>query len=252
MQFVTPQTFKTFHVKTSPTGRPMRQKDAGVVVGVRKPSIELAEKIADRTIGFTISTGAVDRDQDMIDPKGWKLDNFLKNPVVLWSHRADELPIGKVVDIGRDDRRLHAAVKFLPGGYGAASDLADCIYRMSADGYLSATSVGFRPLKWDFTNDEERGASDWFPGIDFAEQELVELSVVCVPSNPEALIDDTTSPLMMPGGGDQQPIIPAPVQVISYDGYQRRARAALVGVFAPDRADLPETASRAVRGSGGL
>jgi HK97 family phage prohead protease len=233
MQFVTPQTFKTYHVKASPTGRPWRQKDASIVVGVKKATFETVEKLGDRTIGFTISTGAVDRDMDMIDVKGWRLDNFRKNPVVLWSHRADELPIGKVVDIGRDDRRLHAAVKFLPGGYGAASDLADCVYRMSTDGYLSATSVGFKPIKWDFTDDEDRGGDGWFPGIDFAEQELVELSIVCVPSNPEALIDDATSPLMMPGGGDQQPIIPAPVQVISYDGYRRRARAALVGVFPP-------------------
>jgi hypothetical protein len=50
--------------------------------------------------------------------------------------------------------------------------------------------VGFRPLEWDFTDDPERGADDWFPGIDFQQQELVELSVVTVPANPEALMDE--------------------------------------------------------------
>src|SRR5215467_14177439 len=145
MQFVIPQTFKMFHVKQTSAGLPERRKDPSVDVGVRKASVETVEKLGDRTIGFTISTGVVDRDMDCIDVRGWKLENFKKNPVVLWSHRADELPIGKVVDIGRDDRRLRADVKFLPGGYGGASDLADTIYRMSADGYLSATSVGFKP-----------------------------------------------------------------------------------------------------------
>ena len=37
--------------------------------------------------------------------------------------------------------------------------------------------------------DKDRGADDWFPGIDFEEQELVELSIVTVPANPEALVD---------------------------------------------------------------
>jgi hypothetical protein len=105
---------------------------------------------------------------------------------------------------------------------------------MAADGYLSATSVGFRPIKWDFSSDPERDGGGWMPGIDFDQQELVELSIVAVPSNPEALIDGAI-PIIEPGGGgnDSAPVIvPAPVQVVSFDRYRRRARAALVGVFA--------------------
>jgi HK97 family phage prohead protease len=233
VKLVSIDTFKSFHVKTSPTGQPMRGKDASIVAGVRKHSLETVEKLNSGTLGFTISTGAVDRDQDMIDVKGWDLAHFQRNPVVLWAHRADELPIGRVCDIGRDDRRLHATVSFLPGGYGAASDLADVVCRLAGDGYLNATSVGFRPKSWDFTDDPDRGAESWFPGIDFHEQELVELSIVCVPSNPEALID-SAPPDIEPGGrnNDSAPVIvPAPVQLISFDRYRRRARAALLGVF---------------------
>lgn len=234
IEFVSARAFKSFHVKRGPTGSPLRAKDGQIIAGVRKQAFEAVEKLNDRTLRFTISTGAVDRDLDTINVKGWQLDHFAKNPVVLWSHRADELPIGKAVDFGRDERRLFSAVEFLPGGYGAASDLADTIYRMAQDGYLNATSVGFRPIKWDFTEDEERGADGWFPGIDFHEQELVELSLCTVPSNPEALIDAGALADIQPGGGgnDSAPvIIPAPVQVISYDRYRRRARAALLGVF---------------------
>jgi HK97 family phage prohead protease len=232
MNFVDSYGFKSLHVKQSPTGGWIRQKQPGIAAGIRKLASETVLPIGDRTLHFTISTDSVDRDQDSISVAGWQLENFLRNPVVLWSHRAEELPIGKAVDIGRDENRLHAAVKFLPGGYGAASDLADVVYRMAADGYLAATSVGFRPVSWDFTDDETRGASDWFPGIDFHEQELVELSLCTVPSNPDALIDGAIP--IQPGGGSQDsaPVIsPAPVQLITYDQYRRRARAALLGVF---------------------
>ena len=69
-----------------------------------------------------------------------------------------------------------------------------------ADGFLSATSVGFRQLTWDFTEDEERGADDWWPGIVFHTQELVEFSIVTVPANPEALIGFTAGAGARGGG----------------------------------------------------
>jgi HK97 family phage prohead protease len=198
------------------------------LAGVRKGMVDVVQTIDNRTLRFTISTAAVDRDLDTVAVAGWQLDNFVRNPVVLWAHRADEPPIGKTIDIGRDDNRLHAAVQFLPGeGYGKASDVAEMIYRMVADGYLSATSVGFRPLKWDFNPERDNG--DFFPGIDFLEQELVELSICPVPSNPDALIE--------PGDDSRDSagvIIPAPVQVVSLDAadrLRRRARAAMLGVW---------------------
>ena len=40
----------------------------------------------DRTMTFVISNGGVDGDNDTIDPSGWDLENFRRNPVVLWSH----------------------------------------------------------------------------------------------------------------------------------------------------------------------
>ena len=220
MEFLASHQFKTLHAKA-------RVKSP--IVGIRKSLIEKVEQLDDRTLRFTISTGAIDRDMDQVDVAGWDLSNYAKNPVVLWAHRADELPIGKAIDIGSDGNRLFSAVRFLPDKqYGAASDFAAIVHGLAKDGFLSATSVGFRPIKWDFSEDPERsGATDYFPGIDFHTQELVELSLVSVPSNPEALIE--------PFGGDNDtaPVIsPAPVQVISYENERRkrRARAALVGV----------------------
>jgi HK97 family phage prohead protease len=225
MKFLDSCHFKALHAKHTQAGL----SRTAPLAGVRKGMVDVVQRIDNRTLRFTISSAAVDRDLDSVAVAGWQLDNFARNPVVLWAHRADEPPIGKAIDFGRDDNRLFSAVQFLPSeGYGAASDVAEMIYKMVADGYLSATSVGFRPIKWDFSTDKDRGGDDFFPGIDFQEQELVELSIVPVPSNPDALIepgDDSrnTAPV----------IIPAPIQVVSYEVELRcrRARAAMLGVW---------------------
>jgi len=189
IRLVTPARFKLLHGARDAAGRVVR-RDGVAPFGVRKQSTEPVEKLDERTLRFTISTAAVDRDRDMIAVEGWELAAFERNPVVLWAHQADTLPIGKAVDVTKAGDRLMSAVRFLPEeGYGTASQIADTVYRMARDGWLSATSVGFRPLSWDFTEDEARGANDWWPGVDFHTQELVELSIVTVPANPEALIE---------------------------------------------------------------
>ncbi len=129
----------------------------------------------DRTMGFTISTNAIDRDMDTIDPAGWDLRAYTKNPVVLWAHDYSSLPIGKAVEVTKDASRLRARAEF------AKHDFASTVLQLLTDGFLKATSVGFRPLK--FTHNTERG------GVDFQEQELLEFSIVPVPANPEALIE---------------------------------------------------------------
>ncbi|HSR74977.1 MAG TPA: hypothetical protein VLN57_00195 [Xanthobacteraceae bacterium] len=208
MQLVTPLRFKEINIERSlATGRPMRRA-AAPLVGVRKQTVETVEQLDERTLRFVLSTGTVDRDLDMIDPAGWRLDHYLKNPVVLWAHQATLLPIGKAITTGNTDGRLTSAVQFLPSeGYGAASEFADSVYKLARDGYLAATSVGFRPIRWDFSADKDRGGDNWFPGIDYHEQELVEFSICTVPSNPDALIE----PVPNGAAGGEAPPLPEPV-----------------------------------------
>ena len=42
---------------------------------------------------ITISTGAPDREGDVLVPEGAHLENYLRNPVVLFGHRHDALPV---------------------------------------------------------------------------------------------------------------------------------------------------------------
>ena len=127
-------------------------------------------------MSFTISTAAVDRDGDTIDPKGWDLGSYAKNPVVLWAHDYSSPPVGKAVNIKSTEHGLQADVEFLPQGL---DPFADKIHDMCKAGFLNATSVGFRGMEYD----EAQGRK----GYDFKKQELLEFSIVPVPCNPEAL-----------------------------------------------------------------
>lgn len=180
--FVSSTHFKTLN----------RAKRVTAGLGVYKQMIAPvapAEQLDARALRFTISTGAVDREQDRVALAGWDLANFKRNPVVLWGHDAGRLPIGRAFDVSIEGPGLKASVEFIPYDTPEGGQFAEAVYRLARDGFIAATSVGFRPIKWERSADQARGADDWFGGIDFEQQELVEFSVVTVPANPEALID---------------------------------------------------------------
>lgn len=186
MKYFSPQEFKTA----------LKSGDQGECT-IRKAAFGAPEATDDdRCIKFTISTDAVDRDDDKINQKGWKLDNFKANPVVLWAHKGSEPPIGKVVGIGIENGDLKATVEFVPADNSFVGAKAEGVYQMCKSGFISAVSVGFSPIDWDLTDDKARGGGGWNPGVDFKAQELFELSIVPIPANPEALIEpnQTISP----------------------------------------------------------
>lgn len=134
-----------------------------------------------RTAQFVISTGDVDRDNDIINPQGWELESFKSNPVVLWAHNSSLPPIGKAIELavkGRGSKKkLIATAQFATR---AQHELADTVFQLIAGGFLNATSVGFQPIDAEWNG--ERG------GFDFKSQELHEFSVVPVPANPQAVL----------------------------------------------------------------
>ena len=160
-------------------------------IKVRKSS-EVGEVITNeepRTLTFTITSDSVDRDEDKIDINGWNLEYYLKSPVVLWSHDDSSLPIGKVVDIQRSDNKLKAKVEFADK---ELNPFAEQVYQLAKSGFLNATSVGFKPIEYDMTSEPER-SKGYLPGIDYKKQELMELSIVNVGSNRDALIEPSKS-----------------------------------------------------------
>jgi HK97 family phage prohead protease len=132
-----------------------------------------------RIYDFTISTGSVDRMGDTVAVDGWKLDQYKRNPVVLWAHDSASLPVGRAIAVFRDGERLRATMKF------ADTSFADRVRQQVDDGVVKATSVGFVPINFKFAHEKARGGG----AIDFTEQELLEFSIVPIPANADALLN---------------------------------------------------------------
>lgn len=163
----------------------LRKGDATGDQAVRKvfipDSIKAEGDESERTYTFTISTGVVDRERDVIAVEGWKTESFLKaGGPVLWAHDIFSLPIGKAPWVKVDGGALKARVEFAPP---EVNPFAEQVRQLVEFGAIKAASVGFRPLPGRAAWNEERN------GIDFLEQELLEFSLVPVPANPDALLD---------------------------------------------------------------
>ena len=137
-----------------------------------------------RTIEFVASTEAVDRYGDVIRVAGWKLESYRANPVFLWAHKSGEPPIGKCVDV-RTESSPPALVQKIEFADAATYKFADTIFQLYKGKFLNAVSVGFMPLEQPNTIRDEK--NDYATGYEFTSQELLELSAVPIPANPEAV-----------------------------------------------------------------
>lgn len=125
---------------------------------------------------FVASTEDVARDGMIIEAAAWQLDNYRRNPVVLWAHDylGQHAPIGRA-DAFVEDNRLLADITFDQNDPFAVS-----IERKYRDGFLSAVSVGWRTLE---------AAPSQNPKVwqIIKRADLMDISAVPVPSDPKAL-----------------------------------------------------------------
>jgi HK97 family phage prohead protease len=127
-----------------------------------------------RSVDFTISTKDHDRDDDRI--LSWSLTAYKQNPVLMPFHDYRALPIGRGPAMGWDGSELLATVDFTPSGL---NPQADQIFDMVKAGYLTGASVGFKPMAPGKPNSKG--------GLDYPQCELLEWSIVPIPSNPGTL-----------------------------------------------------------------
>lgn len=154
---------------------------SGVVKGIDR------ERRILQMIGTDEST---DRDGDNILTAGWMLDNFRKNPVFLWSHNhgAPPMAAAKKLVRKRSPWRLEFMEGFMKEGIHV---FADMVFELYGAKIMNASSVGFIPYEWDKKTKEEIEEEGLHPFVwdprKFKKQELLELSAVSVPSNPNAV-----------------------------------------------------------------
>lgn len=133
------------------------------------------EGAAGEPIRFVASTETVARDGLVVEQAGWRLDNYMRNPVFLWAHDygGAHLPIGRAVPMVQDGK-LVADVTFDQDDPFARE--VEGKYRR---GFLHAVSVGFNPIKI------VGGGAGAAPRS--VETELLDISAVPVPGDPLAL-----------------------------------------------------------------
>jgi HK97 family phage prohead protease len=112
---------------------------------------------------------------DIIEPSGCQLNEFKRNPIMLAQHNSEQ-PIGVWPQIEVKNGRLEALGEFAPEG---VSGLADEYCALAKAGVINAVSVGFISLAREPLREG---------GWRFTQWELLELSLVSVPANPNALV----------------------------------------------------------------
>lgn len=109
--------------------------------------------------------------------RGWQLERFIANPVILWSHEADKPPIGRGVDIKPTaDGGLELWIQFPFANERNAR--AEEIWDLVRTKQVRGISVGF-----DYGAQSQEGDVVVFTG-----NELAEVSVVTVPADSGALV----------------------------------------------------------------
>jgi HK97 family phage prohead protease len=153
-----------------------------VITPIKKISEVFTTQVKELSEGVLEFVGSVestkDRDGEVIKASGWELENYKKNPIVLWAHDYSAPPVGKATSVKVSKGQLVFTVKFADA---ETYPFADTIYKLCKGGFLNATSVGFIPKEW------ETGKKENDPSRTYLKQELLELSIVPVPSNPDAL-----------------------------------------------------------------
>jgi HK97 family phage prohead protease len=138
-------------------------------------NVELKEiNEEEHTISAVFSTADVDRSEEVIDQKGWILDEYLTNPVILFAHDHYQPAVAKTISIGINSKNeLEGVVKFAVEEY----PFAQILFNLYKGGYMRAFSVGFSNIENEVVDDV----------MILKKNKLYEISVVNVGANAMAL-----------------------------------------------------------------
>lgn len=128
--------------------------------------------LGDGKFSAVVTTSDVDRTGESIVTGGITYDNYMQNPVVLYGHDYQSLPIGKCTKLTAYKNKIICEFQLAVNEYPFAKTVSDLI----KGGYLGAVSIGGVVRQWsgDYTQ--------------ILVMEMVEFSVVPVPANQNALI----------------------------------------------------------------
>lgn len=152
-----------------------------------------------RSCIFTVSAEVEDRDRDIIDQAGLDFKDFMNNPTALMFHSGRSWPVGKWSDItpkltGRP-KRTEGKLTLLPAGVEPDADRAAAHIQ---HGTIKTVSIGFLPKEVvRRAVPEDKRNEYYYPGYHIKAAEIIEISLVSVPSLRQALAKDTGDGIAM-------------------------------------------------------
>lgn len=132
------------------------------------------KEVDDEVISILASDETVDRDNDIILASGWDTKNWLNTGALLYGHNYDSLPVGTAHGAEVVGDKLYVYSKLAKKG---TSEWHDAIRSLIAQKILKGVSVGFKATDFEPNS---------YGGRTFKKQELLELSLTPIPSNPNA------------------------------------------------------------------
>ena len=141
-------------------------------------NLDLKEVKQWRTFKVVASTEDSDRSWEIIKASGWDYTNFMKNPVIIANHIYKiENIVGKATSIYVKDNQL-----IIEWVFSESNPLGKLLADLYEEGMVKTVSVWFIPKSRDESNKRI-----------ITNAELLELSFVAVPCNPNALSLDQKS-----------------------------------------------------------
>lgn len=143
---------------------------------------------SNRIVKFRASTPALDRADSIVKPEGIDTQNFDRNPIFLWAHDGYDTfaggpsmdsVIGKVINYDRTEEYFDVETEFAGPAINPNGEKA---LRMVRGGFLNAVSIGFMPMNGGYETIDGREI------YVYRKSELLEVSLVPIPANPEAIV----------------------------------------------------------------
>lgn len=147
-----------------------------------------------RTVDFVISTDAIDRHTTVLSADGWVTDAYMRNPIFGYQHEVygsmfnksdpDDV-IGKGIKTWQEKGETMLRVEFEPK---EINEKAEKLFRKVLFGSLGSVSVGFLPLPGEHgeTKITKLKSGKEIEVFYYGKRELLEVSLVNIPSNREA------------------------------------------------------------------
>lgn len=155
------------------TSRPHRKPDRYMC------SIGEHRFVDDDTVEVIATTGTINRLRERMRARACHVENYMKNPVVLWSHDWDSLPIAKTISLKAEgDQMIHRMV-FSP------LEMGQQVKMLIKEGFLNAVSYGFLINAFEIKKEQGQEIRE------ITDADILELSWCTIPADAGALSTKT-------------------------------------------------------------